>query len=232
MHRGRSRVVSACGAASALLAVLLAGVAPAAGQHDARQFTRAATASVCRVPRLKGLVVAVARERAAKAGCRVRLEGARLTAAHVQTIRRQAPGRGQHGRVVTIWVNPLCGGSAAAGPGIEEPLITVGPTELLSGLYVVGGPFRQWSEPHCTYRPGEPGAGTITVREPAGGAIVASQTVTAGHLATIPLAPGTYTLEGTFGEATINSQAGKSFPTTVQIPPGKIVRQDVFLDVP
>jgi hypothetical protein len=62
--------------------------------------------------------------------------------------------------------------------------------------------------------------------------IVASQTVTSGHLATIPLAPGTYSIQGKFGDATINEHPGESFPTTIQILPGRTVRQDVFLNVP
>jgi len=187
---------------------------------------------VCRIPRLTRLVLSVARDRAAKAGCAVRLAGAHVEAPGVQTIRRQAPRGGRHGRFVTVWVNPVCSGSALEGPGISEPLITAGPTELISGLYIVGGPLRLWSEPRCTPRPGEPGAGTVTVRDPANGAIVASQTVTRRHLATIPLAPGTYSIQGTFGDATINEHPGESFPTTIQILPGQTVRQDVFLNVP
>jgi hypothetical protein len=187
---------------------------------------------VCRVPRLTGLVLSVARERSAKAGCRIRLAGAHVQVPAVQTIRRQAPRGGQHGRVVTVWVNPVCSGSAAAGPGISEPLLTSGTTELISGLYIVGGPLRRWSEPRCMPRSGEPWAGTVTVRDPANGSIVTSQTVTRGHLAKIPLAPGTYTIQGTFGNATINGRPGESFPTTVEIQAGKTVRQDVFLNVP
>jgi hypothetical protein len=56
--------------------------------------------------------------------------------------------------------------------------------------------------------------------------------VTRGQLATIPLAPGAYSIQGTFGDATINEHPGESFLTTVQILPGQTVRQDVFLDVP
>jgi len=186
----------------------------------------------CRIPRLTGLVLSVARERAAKAGCAIRLTGAHVDAPGVQTIRRQASGRGRHGRFVTVWVNPVCSGSALEGAGISEPLVTAGPTELISGLYILGGPLRLWSEPRCMPRPGEPGAGTITVRDRANGAIVASQTVTRGHLATIPLPPGTYSIQGTFRGATINEHPGGSFPTTVQILPGHAVRQDVFLSVP
>lgn len=203
------------------LPLLAAGATRASRQPD-----------VCRIPRLTGLVLTVAREQASKAGCAIRLAGAHVRAPDVQTIRRQNPHGGRHGRFVTVWVNPVCSSSAAAGPGTSEPLTTAGPTELISGLYIVGGPLRLWSEPRCTFRPGKPGAGTITVRDPASGAVVASQTVTTGHLATIPLAPGTYSIQGRFGNATINERGGESFPTTVRILPGQTVRQDVFLNVP
>jgi hypothetical protein len=56
--------------------------------------------------------------------------------------------------------------------------------------------------------------------------------VTSGHLATIPLPPGTYSIQGTFAGATINEHPGESFPMTVQILPGQTVRQDAFLPVP
>ncbi|HEY5193243.1 MAG TPA: hypothetical protein VIJ39_05160 [Solirubrobacteraceae bacterium] len=214
------------------LVPLVAGAAPAARQVGSHQRVPTNKASACRVPRLTGPVLSVARERSAKAGCRIRLAGAHVQAPGVQTIRRQTPRAGRRGRAVTVWVNPVCDGSAAAGPGISEPLLTTGPTELISGLYIVGGPLRLWSEPHCVPRSGEPGAGTVTVRDPANGSIVASQTVTRGHLATIPLTPGTYTIQGTFANATLNSQPGESFPTTVEIQAGKTVRQDVFLNVP
>ncbi len=210
-----------------------AGAIAAAGHGGAyRNATDARAASVCRVPRLTGLVLSRARERAARAGCSIRLAGAPVRQPQVQTIRSQAPRRGGHARAVTVWVNPLCGGSALEGPGLSEPLLTAGPTELISGLYVVGGPLRLWSEPRCRPRPGTSSPGTVTVRDPADGSIVATQTVARGQLASIPLAPGTYTIQGTFGEATINGRAAESFPRTVEIPPGKTVRQDVFLNVP
>lgn len=214
------------------LPLLAAGAVQRSPQLDARRSARAHDTSVCRVPRLTGLVLSLARARAARAGCRIRLEGARVSTPQVQTIRTQTPAAGRHGRVLTLWVNPLCNGEGAEGPGIREPRVAAGPTELISGLYVVGGPLRQWSEPRCTPRPGKPGAGTITVRDPVDGAIVASQTVTSGQLATIPLTPGTYTIQGTFGDATANEQPAQSFPTTIDIEAGKTVRQDVFLDVP
>jgi hypothetical protein len=212
--------------------LLAAGAEQPARSHHARRSALAHTASICRAPRLTGLVLSLARTRAATAGCRIRLEGARVSSPQVQTIREQTPAAGRHGRVLTLWVNPLCKGEGAEGPDIKEPRVTAGPTELISGLYVVGGPLTLWSEPRCTLHPEEPGAGTITVTDPADGAIVASQTVTSGQLATIALAPGTYTIQGTFGDATVNEQPARSFPTTVVIEAGKTLRQDVFLDVP
>jgi hypothetical protein len=227
--RGRARPSGARLAALGISGLILAVGASAVAAPDS---PRAATsASVCRVPRLSGVVVRVARERAQKAGCRVRLVGTPVTDPNVQTVRVQRPTAGNHSRLVTLWVNPICRGSALRGPGSNEPALTAGPTELISGLYIVGGPLRPRSERRCTFHPGVPGPGTITVRAAASGAILASQTVTGGHLARIPLPPGSYTVEGTFGDATINNHPGRSLPTTVTIPPGKTVRQDVFLSV-
>jgi hypothetical protein len=96
----------------------------------------------------------------------------------------------------------------------------------------VGGPLVLWSEPQCKARHGEAAPGTITVREAATGSVVTTQSVARGQLATIPLPPGTYTIQGTFGNATINEQPGESFPQTVEIEAGKTVRQDTFLNVP
>jgi hypothetical protein len=79
---------------------------------------------------------------------------------------------------------------------------------------------------------GTPGAGTITVTNPATGAIGATQTVTNGQLAKIPLPPGRYTISGTFANAFRNGQHMQSFPQTVAIPPGKKVRQDVSVSIP
>jgi hypothetical protein len=242
LRAGRTRAVgSILGAivvAMLVLPLLAAGAQRPAHPRDARRFAlvrRSALVrptSVCSVPRLTSLVLSLARERAAKAHCKIRLEGASVSLPPVQTIRAQTPAEGHHARVLTLWLNPLCSGSAAAGPGLNEPLITAGPTELVSGLYVVGGPLTRWSEPRCKPHPGEPRAGTITVTDAANGAIVASQAVSRGQLATIPLAPGKYTIRGTFANATINERLAQSFPTTVEVSAGKTVRQDVFLGVP
>jgi hypothetical protein len=123
--------------------------------------------------------------------------------------------------------NRLCSGSAAWGPRRDEPLRTPGPTELISGLYLDGGPHRFRSAQRCSSLSGTPSAGTITVTDPASGAIVASATVANGELAKIPLPPGAYTITGTFANAFSNNQHIQSPPQTVTIRSGQTVRQDV-----
>jgi hypothetical protein len=67
-----------------------------------------------------------------------------------------------------------------------------GPTELITGLYLVGGPALPYSTPHCRPKPGTPAPGTIEVVRRPGGTLVASRTVTRGRLVTFRLAPGRY----------------------------------------
>jgi len=151
----------------------------------------------------------------------------------IQTIlRRQAPRAGRYGTLVTLRVNPLCSGSAEWGPPRGEPFVTAGPTELISGLYLDGGPLRFRSAPRCESLSGTPGAGTITVTNPVTGSTVATRIVAQGRLAAIPVPPGTYTVTGTFGGAIINGQHQHSLPKTVRIPPERTVRQDLVLNIP
>ncbi|HEY4812177.1 MAG TPA: carboxypeptidase-like regulatory domain-containing protein [Solirubrobacteraceae bacterium] len=184
----------------------------------------------CHVPRLTGLVLNVARSRAAHSGCRLRVKGAALEAPQVQTVERQSPARGERSPEVTVWLNPLCHGSAAYGPGFNEPLLTAGPTELVSGFYLDGGPLARFSDRGCK-RPGPPpGAGTVEVAN-ASGTLVGTETSTYGHLITIPLPPGSYTITGTFLGATINGVHPR-ISESVVVPPGETVRQDFFLSIP
>lgn len=212
---------------------LLIGVVTVAARPGLHRLAEPARAvSVCRVPRLSGLLVAAARERAARAGCATRLLGARLQRPEIQTIDRQSPRPGRQSRLVSAWVNPLCSGSAAAGPPSGEPFLKRGPTALRSGLYLDGGPHRFRSAPRCASISGTPGAGTVTVTNPLSGAVLATKTVTAGHIATIPLPAGTYMILGTFANATRNGQDIRSLPKRVTIPAGETVRQDVSASVP
>ncbi|HEV2980813.1 MAG TPA: carboxypeptidase-like regulatory domain-containing protein [Solirubrobacteraceae bacterium] len=119
----------------------------------------------------------------------------------------------------------------AEGPRGGEPRITSGPTELVSGFFLNGGPHRFYSSPGCRRPEPLPGAGTVRVLNPATGALVATATSTDGHFVTIPLPAGSYTIAGTFGDATVNGRhATKSM--SVQIPPGHSVRQDFILQIP
>jgi hypothetical protein len=159
-----------------------------------------------------------------------------VTRADTQTVARTQSHRGG----ITAWVNPLCPTMAEPGPPRGEPKVTRGQTALVSGLYLAGGPLRFRSVPDCSKIVGTPGAGTVTVRDPqqtgapanGAGALVATQTVAGGHLARIPLAPGTYTVQGTFGDAIRNGEHAVSVPITVTIPAGHTVRADVALSIP
>jgi hypothetical protein len=73
---------------------------------------------------------------------------------------------------------------------------------------------------------------TITVTDPASGAIVGSATVVNGKLAKISLPPGTYTITGTFADASSNNQHMQSLPQTVTIVSGQTVRQDMSVSIP
>lgn len=188
-------------------------------------------AKVCAVPRLTHLTLEQARRRAARAGCALTVKGAPVKQAAVQTVRRQFPVAGRRASRATIWLNPLCFGEADHGPAISEPRVTPGPTELISGFYLDGGPLQLFSSPGC-HRPEQPpGGGTVEVIAPATGALVAKQSSGPGMFVEIPLPPGSYKLIGTFGNATINGQ----HPTkslSVEIPPGRTVRQDFVLPIP
>lgn len=185
----------------------------------------------CRVPHLTHLTVAVARRRAARAGCTIQLVGVRLTAATIQTVQRQSPAANRRAGVVTLWINPVCHGEALYGPGFREPRLTPGPTELVSGFYLQGGPLARFSSPGCRRPEPPPEPGTVEVLLPATGALVATQSSTRGRLVEIPLPPGTYKIVGTFGDAIANGRHATR-ALTVEIPSERTVRQDFILPVP
>lgn len=204
--------------AAFITALCLPSMAPV-GSSAATQAQRSQR---CEVPKLTGLTLFWARKRAARAGCKLRLTGATVENAIIQTVAKQSPHPGSHRRSVTLWINPLCVGSAFLGPPEGEPFLTPGPSELVSGLYLAGGPITRTSEPKCPTS-GTPEAGTITVSDPATGATVAMQTVARGQLATIPLPPGNYTIVGA-----LVGQHPQVGPVQVTIPTGETVRQDLF----
>ena len=117
--------------------------------------------SACHVPRITGLTLSVAREPAAHAGCTLRVKGAALKQSSIQTVDRQLPAAGGRSSSVTLWLNPFCRGSAAYGPGLKEPVVRPGPTELVSGFYLDGGPLALFSAPGCKRPAPPPGAGIV-----------------------------------------------------------------------
>ena len=193
------------------------------------EATSASARQPCRVPRLTGLTFERARVRARRAGCQFHRAGAALKLALVQTVARQSPAAGDRAASVTVWTNPLCFGSAAYPPAIKEPLVTAGPTELVSGFFLVGGPLIRFSTQHCSRPRPVPEAGTVEVKNASG--VVAIQASTRGHFVKIPLPPGTYTISGTFKDASFNG-VHPAKTQQVTITPGDTVRQDFFLDVP
>ena len=106
----------------------------------------------------------------------------------------------------------------------NEPVYRAGPTELVSGLYIQGGPVPR---PPCKPEPRGPYAGRITVSNAKTGRTVASQSVRNGHLAHIRLAPGRYKVSGKFAGG-----GRASYSPTVRVRRGYKVRQDVFEHVP
>jgi hypothetical protein len=190
-----------------------------------------AGAGRCHPPQLTGLTLSAARASTARAGCALSVRGAPVTSPSIQTIRRQAVTRGRARRVV-VWLNPVCPREPASlGGPAGQPLRTRGASELITGLYVVGGPLIRRSAPDCAALEGTPGAGTVTVTNAMTGATVAVRTVARGQLATIPLPPGAYTVTGVFDGATIAGEH-PAVHQDVVIPGGTTVRQDVDLGVP
>jgi hypothetical protein len=175
-----------------LIVAALAAATLAAAVAAASAATRA---SGCVTPKLVGLTERAAAHRASAAGCVVHLTGARLKRATVQTVAGQAPAPGTPSATVRLTLNPLCFGSALAGPPHDEGM-RPGPTELITGLYLVGGPALAYSSPHCRQKPGTPGPGTIDVLDPNGRTVIASQTAKRGRLATFRLPPGRYQVSG------------------------------------
>lgn len=214
-----------------------AGTAGATMRSALAPRARRAHHACAHVPRLVGLSLSAARHRAARAGCKLKAREAssgQIVGAHSPNLAlpvvRQTPRGGRAGgvgRTVTVWLKPPCRQSADPGPPAGEPLVKRGPTELVSGLFLAGGPPSH--SPRC--RSGTPSPGTITVTSSTTGAVVASDNVASGQLATIPLAAGTYTIQGTFGNAFSNGQAISPPPQQVTITAGYTVRQDVVASI-
>jgi hypothetical protein len=222
---------------AATVAALWPAVVPVGGASPQRTVA----AGCRRAPRLVSLTLARSRRLAAESGCRIRVAGAPILGPYGQRplvrvsggegrrrIARQAPRPGGRAQTIDVWLVPECAEMGAPGAPPGEPFVRSGPTELISGVYLAGGPFEVFPG---ACRKGVPEAGRITVAARPSGTTVARAGVARGHLATIPLPPGTYTIDATFADATANGRPMTS-SAWVTIPPGKTVRLDIVASVP
>jgi hypothetical protein len=182
--------------------------------------------TTCHAPQLTRLTVAAARTRAKAAGCALRLAGASVKMPSIQTIRAQNVPAGRVAKSVTVTVNPLCSGPADPGPPPGEPLITAGASELVTGLFLEGGPVVERSAPVCKNLVGKSTGGTITITNVAGTTIANAMKLTPGQLLYVNVPAGPYTISGVFSNGTTVG------PITVTVASDQVVRQDLVIDVP
>jgi hypothetical protein len=188
----------------------------------------------CIAPEVVGVNLSMARRALGDSGCQVTVRqlpahGTFVTPAQPdgrQLVARQSPKAGRSSQDVTVWVKPLCAQSALPGPAQRGPRVTKGPTELIAGLYLEGGPLR--TGPHC--RRGTTEAGTVTVSTPAGKVLLRRQ-VRAGHFGIFPLAPGSYVVGGTFSGGAPGARPQVP-QTPVTIAARRTTRLNVVVDVP
>ena len=115
----------------------------------------------------------------------------------LQTVGKQQPTAGSVTTAIALTANPVCLRASRAGPPRGEPIITAGPTRLVTGLFMVGGIAVAFSNPTCSYPPGQSSAGSITITN-ATRTIAIARTVHDRQLATFDLSPGSYTITGQF----------------------------------
>jgi hypothetical protein len=120
-----------------------------------------------------------------------------------QIVASQTPAAGGHTGAVTVSLKPLCAQSAQPGPDMRGPTSSQGPTELVSGMFLAGGPTV--TSPRC--RHGVPSGGLLTVTA-ANGQVVARREVRSGRFGVFPLKPGAYVLAGTIS----GSAVGRRLP--------------------
>jgi hypothetical protein len=109
----------------------------------------------------------------------------------------------------------------------REPYVTKGPTEVLVGLYIQGGPI----DPGCPPQPRGPDSGVVTLSR--NGKVVATDAhANGGALFVLRVAPGTYTLAARGGDFYGKGDGPHLGPVTVTVRKGQTVRRDLFLDVP
>lgn len=224
--------VCAMAACSVAVALFACGARAAVTRHAAPASTATAAASCSPTPALRGLTLAAARIKAARAGCHLSVSNPGKQDDPQRLVASQAVRQGPRGSTIDVRLDPLCMTASSPGPPPHEPFVKSGPTELVSGLFLSGGPVSTYSAAHCSNVAGTPSAGAITVTNRATGTRVAKQTVAEGQLAHFRLAPGSYTIAGVFADAEADGVPLTTPPQTVEIPRGDTVRQDVVAGIP
>jgi len=176
-----------------VLGAVASGALPAttsAEQHD------------CVAPEVVGVDLAMARQALSASGCATQIRqlpghGRFVTPSapdERQLVGKQRPDGGAHTQGVTLWLEPLCRQAAAPGPESRGPSSEKGPTELIAGLFLEGGPLQ--TSPRC--RQASTAGGTLTIATTEG-QLVASRTVRPGSFGVFPLRPGRYVVSGSLG---------------------------------
>jgi hypothetical protein len=192
--------------------------------------------SGCLTPEVVGVDLAMARQALVSSGCNVQIRqlpahGELVTPSPPdgrQLVARQRPLRGVRTPDVTLWLEPLCAQPAQPGPRRRGPVTSAGPNELISGLFVQGGPLQR--APHC--RIGVPAGGVLTVSSASGGRVIARRSVRPGHYGIFPLSPGRYLLAGTLARAGGEAGPSQLGPELVTIARNRTTRLNVVVPVP
>jgi hypothetical protein len=183
----------------------------------------------CTVPDVVGVNLGMARRAIASSGCSVLVRqlpahGSFVTPASPdqrQIVASQSPRSGATASAVIVRLEPLCRQPAQPGPDPRAAGTKKGPTELIVGMFLRGGPLQ--TAPRC--RRGTTSAGTLTVATPAGH-VVAQHAVRQGRFAVFPLKPGAYVLSGVF------AAGAHPPPQQVTIAAHRTTRLNLTADIP
>lgn len=135
-----------------------------------------------------------------------------------QLVGAQSPGAGARTGSVTLSLRPLCSQPSAPGPDTHGASVAKGPTELVSGVFLEGGPLR--ISARC--RHGRPSPGVLTVMR-TDGTTISTRSVRAGRYGVFPLKPGSYLISGAL--------AGKGSPPATALPVTVVAHSTTHLDV-
>ncbi len=186
----------------------------------------------CIAPDVVGVSLAMARDTLNASGCSLQLRqlpahGHFVTPSEPdkrQLVGSQRPGKGARTSGVTLWLKPLCSQPAEPGPETVGPSSEKGPTELIAGLFLDGGPLRLAAR--C--KPAKTAGGTLTVAT-SSGQVVAQRAVRPGSYGVFPLKPGSYVVSGTLGGA---SSAAQPRPRQVKVLAKHSTRLNLVVSIP